>query len=481
MAKAVSFTGWRVVSAALMAAFGICAAAFGGEVRPRGGATMVVSLDGEWLLATDPGNVGRKQKWFAEPRADAKPTRVPWIIQDAFPGYHGVAWYWRAFDAAANPHDHGRYLLRFWQVDDKADVWVNGEPVGSHEGGESPFVLDVTDAVKPKATSLLAVRVLNPTHEPIDGIVLNETPHRNKALPYHAGAAWDQGGIMDSVELLIAPVVRIADLFVRPDWRTGAIRIQATVRNASGNAARARLELTVAPAARGETVAARAIERELPAGDTTVETELRVEGHRLWQLNDPFLYRVSARVTEDGSASLDEHSVRCGFRDFRFENGWFRLNGRRIYLRCSHTGNCCPVGLELPHDPDLLRRDLLNVKAMRFNAIRFIAGVAKRHQLDLCDELGLMVYEESYAAWLLGDSPKMAERYDESVLGMVRRDRNHPSIVIWGLLNETPEGPVFRHAVGFLPRLRELDDSRMVMLNSGRWDHTGDSLAGLQV
>ena len=118
---------------------------------------------------------------------------------------------------------------------------------------------------------------------------------------------------------------------------------------------------------------------------------------------------------------------------------------------------------------------------MRFNAIRFIAGVAKRYQLDLCDEIGLMVYEESYAGWCLADSPKMPERYDESVLGMVRRDRNHPSVTMWGLLNETPDGPVFRHAVGVLPALRALDDSRLVMLNSGRWDAQSGGVAGIEV
>jgi len=443
--------------------------------------TAAVSLDGEWLLAPDPHNAGRAQRWMLKPSPEAKPSRVPWIIQDAFPGYHGVAWYWRQFRAPANPHKQGRYLLRFWAVDYKAEVWLNGVRVGEHEGGETPFILDVTDAIKPKESNLLAVRVLNPTHKPIDGIVLNETPHRNKAMPYRAGCAWNQGGIMDSVELLVAPAARIEHLFVRPHWRTGAIRIQLNVRNATANTARGHLELTVAPAASGGTVASSRLERELPAGDTLIEARLDVENPRLWGLNDPFLYRVTARVWTDGSDSLDEHSVRCGFRDFRFQDGCFRLNGRRIYLRCSHTGNCCPVGLELPHDPDLLRRDLLNVKAMRFNAIRFIAGVAKRHQLDLCDEIGLMVYEESYAAWLLANSPKMAERYNESVLGMIRRDRSHPSVVIWGLLNETPDGPVFRHAVGLLPAVRALDDSRMVMLNSGRWDARAGGLAGIEV
>ena len=121
--------------------------------------TMVTPLDGQWLLATDPRNVGRDEKWYAAPRPDAKLTKVPWLIQDAFPGYHGVAWYWRNFDAPRNPHAQGRYLLRFWAVDYKADVWLNGKHIGEHEGGETPFVLDATDAIKPGKTNRIAVRV----------------------------------------------------------------------------------------------------------------------------------------------------------------------------------------------------------------------------------------------------------------------------------------------------------------------------------
>ena len=67
-------------------------------------ATSVLSLDGTWSLAVDPQNVGREQKWFEKDAVEgAKPAKVPWIIQDAFPGYHGVAWYWREFDAPAEP------------------------------------------------------------------------------------------------------------------------------------------------------------------------------------------------------------------------------------------------------------------------------------------------------------------------------------------------------------------------------------------
>jgi len=457
-------------------------AAWAGEQDQGGsGPTAVVSLDGDqWLLAPDPKNVGRQEEWFKAPRPDAKKTKVPWIIQDAYPGYHGVAWYWRDVTVPANGRAGARYLLRFWAVDYTAEVWLNGTRVGAHEGGESPFVLDVTQAARPGRPNRLAVRVLNPIHEPIDGIVLNETPHRNKALPYGSGSAWDQGGIMDSVELLLASAVRVEDLFVRPDWKSGAIRVQANLGNASDKPIRANVEFSVAPASSGETLGAVRLSPELRPGESVVECQLAVPSPRLWELNDPFLYRVTARVTADAPAVVDETSVRCGFRDFRFENGAFRLNGKRIFLRCSHTGNCCPIGLEMPHDPDFLRRDLINAKTMRFNAIRFIAGVPKRYQLDLCDEIGLMVYEESYAGWCLADSPKMGERYDESVLGMVRRDRNHPSVTMWGLLNETPDGPVFRHAASFLPKLRALDDTRLVMLNSGRWDSQGSGLAGLE-
>lgn len=440
-----------------------------------------VSLDGPmWQLAADPQNEGRQQAWFREPRPEAKATKVPWIIQDIFPGYHGVAWYWRHFDAPQNPHAGGRGLLRFWGVDYLAEVWLNGTCVGQHEGGESPFVLDVTDTIRQGAANLLAVRVINPTHTPIDGIVLGETAHRNKALPYQSGSAWNQGGIIDSVELLLVPAARIDDVFVRPDCTTGKLRVQLQVFHAGAERGSGQIELTAAPATGGKTLDRRILKIDLPAGASTLDTELQVDEPHLWQLNDPFLYRVTARLQIEGATSVDESSVRCGFRDFRFAENYFRLNGRRLFLRSSHTGNCCPIGLELPHDPDLLRRDLLNVKAMGFNMIRFIAGVAKRYQLELCDEIGLMVYEESYAAWLLGDSPKMADRYNESVLGMICRDRNHPCVAIWGLLNETPDGPVFRHAAGLLPTLRSVDDSRLVMLNSGRWDqHTG-SLAGIQ-
>jgi len=446
------------------------------------GSTFVVSLDSKsgWLIAADPANRGREERWWSGPVTEAVPTRVPWMMQGALPGYHGVAWYWRDVVIPRNPHHDGRYLLRFWMVDYVCEVWVNETSVGTHEDGEEMFVLDATDAVRPGSSNIISLRVLNPTHERIDDIILAETPHRNKVSPESAGASYNFGGIVDSVELLLTPALRVEYLFVRTEAHTGIVRVQATVRNGGTEECRARVALSLAPATTGETFAATTLDRHFAPGATTVEASLIVKQPRRWELNDPYLYRLSVRAQAEGSLSFDEQSTRFGFREFQFERGAFRLNGRRIYLRSSHTGADSPIGICVPYDPDWLRRDLLNVKAMGFNMIRFISGIGRRIQLELADEIGLMVYEECFAGWCLGDSPKMGERFDRSLSAMIRRDRNHPSVVIWGLLNETGDGPVFRHAADALPVVHALDDTRVVILGSGRFDAPGVQQNGLE-
>ena len=390
---------------------------------------MLVSLDGEWSLSIDPNNVGQKEEWFKGPLPEAKQTRVPAVIQEAFPGYHGVVWYSRNFLAPLNPYSQGRHLLRFGAVDYLANVWLNGVHVGGHEGADTPFVLDVTDAIKPNEANSLVVRVLNPSDVRIDGIVLDETPHRNKRMKYTPGNSFNSGGIVDTVELLAVPGIWVENVYVRPDSKTGIVRIQINVRNRLQKSSRSRLGFTVAASATGEAITAAELESELPKGDSLIESQLMVDSPRLWELDDPYLYLVRVKVQAEGSPNSHETSVRCGFRDFRVVNGYFQLNGKRLFLRSTHTGNHVPIGMmHAPRQaPDLLRRDLLYAKSSGFNMVRFISGMSFPYQLDLCDEIGLMVYEESLAAWLLADSPQMGERFDRSLREMILRDRNHPS------------------------------------------------------
>ncbi len=434
--------------------------------------TRTVPLDGEgWLIATDPNNQGRNQQWPATPVKDAKATNVPNPIQNVFSDYHGVAWYWHDFAAPPPVFPGGRYLLRFHAVDYLADVWVNNVHVGRHEGGETPFVLDITDACKPGQTNRLAVRVLNPTYDPIDGIALKQTPSGAKQYPVTANSSYNCGGILDSVELLVAPSVRIEHLHVMPDWKTGQIRVQAAVRAAATQSTQATLQLTVAPAATGQSLQTRLLTATLPPGLTQVEGRLHVSNHRLWRLNDPYLYRVTARVQAAETSAADEQSLRCGFRDFRFENGYFRLNGERIFLHgVIHLAHY-PIGYTWPVDQDWMRRDVLNMKALGINLCRFTFGGSIARQLDVFDELGVMVCMEHYGSWQLQECPETQRRFARSLGEIILRDRNHASVVSWGVLNETgAKEPAFPCGAQSLPLIRSLDPDRMCILNSGRFD-----------
>ena len=426
----------------------------------------IQALDGQWKIVRDEENHGARLDWQLSIPPEAADAPVPGIIQEVFPFYDGVAWYYTRFNPRVE--SSGRVLLRFGSVDYFAEVWLNGAPLGKHEDGEEPFVFDVTDFIAWNRENLLAVRVICPCETAIDGFVLNETPHCNKFnLNYTPGNKQNAGGIIGSVTLESVPRAYMTDVYVRPDYTTGEVRVEIETMNA-GSAACATFAASVFENAGGAHVATIRKGVQMSPGKGRMRLDFSLPERRNWSFEEPFLYVL--RVSIGDAKQAHEKSVRFGFRELRVQNGFFMLNGKRIWLKCSHTGNCFPIGSLVPRNPDLLYRDLVFAKAMGFNAVRFISSLPLPVQLDYCDELGLMVYEEPYAAWLLAEGPHMAQRYDRSALNMVRRDRNHACVTIFGLLNETCKTSVYEHAKGFLPRLRALDDTRLVLLSSGRFD-----------
>ena len=490
------------------------------------------SLNGSWQAAVDGQNAGRLERWFESVQPQALGIPVPGVVQQVFPTFQGVCWYWRHFTPDRLPGPGERALLCFGAVEYQAEVWLNGVSVGGHEGAEFPFELDVSAALRAHE-NLLAVRVVKPGDERVDGFTLREIPHRNEYdhARFQPGMSYNIAGLTGAVQLTIVPVVRVAGVFAQADVepllrqaqgehgalssfhgepvalrhaqddhgepvalrhaqddhgepvepsvlrRTSSalppaqVTVRVTMSNATNETAHETLRVVVAPSAGGAEVASAEQAVTLPPGDSTHIVQLTITHPHLWDIDDPYLYRATASLADAGQYLPDHsHTVRFGLRDFRVVEGFFRLNGRRLFLRSSHTGNHFPVGQIVPPTPDLLRRDLLMAKAAGLNCVRFIAGAAWPEQLDFCDEIGLLVYEECYASWCLEDSPHMTERYERSYGEMIRRDRNHPSVTIWGLINEMPDGPAFRCAVSYLPKLRELDGTRLVLLGSGRWD-----------
>src|SRR4030042_1559788 len=101
-------------------------------------------LSGGWKIKTDSKNIGRQERWFEKIQAGSLDAPVPGIIQQVYPDYYGVAWYWCTFRPTETAGANQRCRLMFGMVDYLADVWVNGQNVGGHEGGETPFTLDIT-------------------------------------------------------------------------------------------------------------------------------------------------------------------------------------------------------------------------------------------------------------------------------------------------------------------------------------------------
>jgi hypothetical protein len=434
----------------------------------------IESLDGTWSCAVDPDNAGITERWYAAAREDANPAPVPGTIQQVFPGYHGIAWYWCEFIPTRNPHPHGRVLLRFAAVDYRAEIWVNSERISTHDGAQSPFVLDVTDSLRPGERNLLCVRILNPSEQTIDGISIHQIPHRNKSGTGGIGSSLNYGGIVGSVELLSRPALYISELIAKPNPQNGILQVLALVINTMEPVVPANLKFSVGASVGGETLQAGNTSRALQPGQTLFETQVPLSAARLWEPDDPYLYRLTARVLPDAGGRGDEVSIRFAFRDFRFVENQFRLNGRRFFWKCARTLNNYPVGQSVPLDPNVLRHELLCLKVMGFNAVRFMAGLAMATQLDLCDELGLLVYEENYAAWQMQPSEALEEHFDRTLRQMILRDRNHPSVVIWGLLTDATDGLVFKRAIEALPQAAFLDETRLVALNSGRADDNPD-------
>jgi hypothetical protein len=246
------------------------------------------------------------------------------------------------------------------------------------------------------------------------------------------------------------------------------------------------LSFTAADARGGASVAAETYARSMKPGLNAVEAEIRIAEHKLWCPEDPHLYRVTAALETCGHASLDERTLRCGFRDFRFHDGYFRLNGKRLFLKGSNFCTHYPAGYTVPPSEDMLRRDVVNMKALGFNFVRIPFGCPNPRVLDVYDEMGILVQMEHYGCWQLGDYkgytfPKpehwqeaLLKRFENSMREVILRDRSHASVVLWGLLNEMPDGIVFRKAVELLPALRELDPTRVFVLNSGRFDKVKD-------
>ncbi|HLP02924.1 MAG TPA: PA14 domain-containing protein, partial [Opitutaceae bacterium] len=373
---------------------------------------------------------------------DALPVAVPGTVEQylqTVPGpdgdLTGVSWWTRSLEipAASGPR---RVLLRFEAVRERAEVFVDRRLVAYDIVGSTPFEADITALVRPGERCELAVRVTDPGGN-FDWRDSRPMPWGQHQLPLSHGF----GGVTGGVQLVVCDPVYLDDLHVQNTPSPTEANVHATVRNTSGTAVRRDVEVRVTERAAPGREVFRTVLREvaLPPGESVVTAKISAPQARLWNLDDPALHVCTVTV-RDRDAAADAAQRTFGFRWFAPDgigrDAVLRLNGKRIVLRTAISWGFWPLNGIFP-TPELAEKQVRIAKAYGLNMLNFHRAIGQPVVLDRADELGLLYYEEPGAYKSVDDALALGRAIArEKLMRMVRRDRSHPSLVIYNLINE---------------------------------------------
>ena len=344
----------------------------------------------------------------------------------------GTGWYRKSFRLP--PGARGREVwLEFDGVYMNSDVWINGAHLGKRPNGYVGFAYDITRHLVP-GVNVVAVRVDN-------------SPQPN--------SRWYSGnGIYRHVWLTLVDPLHVGHWGTsvttpKADSGSAEIVVRTRVENHHRSPRRASLRSVVRDSA-GLEVARGDTSFSLAAGaKIELEQRLQVESPRLWSVDAPNLYALHSTVRQ-GSRATDVAVTPFGIRHIAYhKDRGFLLNGRRVKMRGVNLHHeAGGLGAAVPEQ--VWRRRLLALKAMGANAIRTAHNPPAPEFLDLCDSLGFLVMAEAFDEWTIPKVPEgyhkhYAEWSERDATDFIRRDRNHPSIVLWSAGNEigeqaTPDG-----------------------------------------
>lgn len=440
------------------------------------------TLDGEWMFAFDDADEGSRHRWWAR---DASETRFPLTITVPFtfeaplsgigdPAIHPVVWYRRSFSIAGGEGE--RTLLHFGAVDQVATVWVDGQRLGEHRGGQTAFEFDITDALADELEHVLVVRA--------EDRLSTDVPRGKQEWRSEQHEIWYRRatGIWQSVWLEQVPETHVARLW----WQTDASRatVFATILLNRDPSADAEIDVTLtlegAELARGRV---RALDRrvevqlELPALRNPHETRLLE-----WSPEHPVLLDADVVLTAP-HAPTDAVRSYLGVRSVSVGHRSFLLNRRPVFVRAVLEQGYWPDGLWTAPSVASLRAEVEAILALGFNTVRIHQKIEDPRFLYWCDRLGLMVWGEIGAAY--GFSASAIDNFTHEWLESVEQRRSHPSLVVWVPFNESwgvndlATSARQRDFVRGLTALtRALDETRPVVSNDG-WEHVDSDIISI--
>lgn len=368
-------------------------------------------------------------------------------------------------------------LVSFESVDAMFFLWVNGQPVGQSTDSRLPAEFDLTGFVRPGTNSLAVM-----------------------ALRYCAGTYledqdyWQMSGIQRDVTLYAKPRAHVRDFAIRTTfdaaYQDAGLDIRAWMSRPDDSAACTPSGVLVYPSfagyrleamlfdAAGQAVWSEPLSSEVsqqsgmygdkPGEAGGVHLQAHVASPHPWTAETPYLYTMVLTLRAPDGSAVDFESSRVGFRQVEIQDGILLLNGRRMEVRGVNRHEWHPVrGRALTIED--MRADLCAMKQLNFNAVRTSHYPNDSRWYDLCDEFGLYVVDEANLEThgveaLLSKDPEWAPAYLSRMTRLVQRDRNHPSVIIWSLGNESYYGP--NHAA-MAAWTRACDPTRPVQYESG--------------
>jgi len=337
-----------------------------------------------------------------------------------------------------------RVFVDFGGVMTAATVWINGQRLGEYRGGYTPFSFELTPHLNWKGDNLLAVEV--------DSTERKDIPPFGGEIDYLTF-----GGIYRDVALRVVPNTFIENVFAKPTNVLGADRrvdVRVFLDETKSSGAPLRLTADLRDGDRMVASQRSDVTHRKPHYDVTLDNFGAIE---LWSIDRPKLYQVSVKLSAGGRI-VDQYDTRIGFREARFTPDGFFLNGSDLKLRGLNRHQTFPfVGQAMParvqrRDAWILRKDL------NCNIVRTSHYPQSPHFLDACDEYGLLVLEEIPGWQHVGDQ-QWQDLSVDYVERMIRRDWNHPAIILWGVrVNESQDYHDFYTRTNKLAHA--LDDSR---------------------
>ncbi len=353
-------------------------------------------------------------------------------FQSQIDSYRFISWYRRHFTLDSSYSDKAIYI-NFEGVATVADVYVNGQFVGTHKGAYTSFSFDISDFVKTDGSdNVLAVRVDSTKH--------SDVPPEGGNVDYCLF-----GGIVRDVSLFVKEKIHIDNIFVTtPEIEKGKAyaKIEATVLSKLNEYKNVILEAVIKDVDGNVVATAQKNTIIKPNDKTNISFKTsEIEDVILWSIDNPYLYTTEVRIKSDEQYT-DVVTTKTGFRYFEFtdtkDESAFYLNGEKMLILGINRHEQWPwIGRAVNDKYQIADADL--IKASGFNAVRCSHYPQDTAFLDRCDEIGLLVFEEAPGWQHIGDE-NWQETYKTNIEEMIVRDRNHPSIISWGVrVNESQD------------------------------------------